>query len=147
MTYAYRYTGGCHCGKFSIVFETDRAPADQRPRICHCAFCRRHGAWHISDPRGSARITMGDPKRLMRYRFGLKTADFLICRDCGTYLGAVDEEAGAGYAVINVNCLDIEAATLPAPTAVELEGESEAERHQRHRRSWTPLGKSIAQKS
>jgi hypothetical protein len=82
----------------------------------------------------------------MRYRFGLKTADFLICRDCGTYLGAVDEEAGAGCAVINVNCLDIEADTFPAPTEVELEGEGEVDRHERHRRNWTPFGQSTAQK-
>jgi hypothetical protein len=27
--------------------------------------------------------------KLLRYRFGLKTADFLVCENCGIYMAAV----------------------------------------------------------
>ena len=60
------------------------------------AFCRAHGARTTSDPNGAMRIRIRDSEKLQRYRFGLKTADFLICRACGVFVGALmDEERAA----------------------------------------------------
>jgi hypothetical protein len=43
----------------------------------------------VSDRTGAVRILVHDPALLIRYGFGLRTADFLLCGRCGTYLGAV----------------------------------------------------------
>jgi hypothetical protein len=48
-------------------------------RACACSFCRGHGARTIAHPRGSLDIRVSVPWYLQRYRFGLCTADFLIC--------------------------------------------------------------------
>src|SRR2546422_3634073 len=46
-----------------------------------CSFCRKHGARTTSDPSGRVVITVRHPGQLLRYRFGLETADFLVCTD------------------------------------------------------------------
>jgi hypothetical protein len=56
-----------------------RPPEDLPVRACGCRFCRQHAALSTSDPDGHVIFQVADPARLARYRFGLKTADFLIC--------------------------------------------------------------------
>jgi len=55
----------------------------------------------ISDPRGQAEIRVLESKLLQRYRFGLETAEYLICRCCGIYVGAVMTEAEQAFAVLD----------------------------------------------
>jgi hypothetical protein len=58
------------------------------------------------------------------YRFGSRTADYLLCRRCGVYVGAVcDTEAGL-RAVVNVNALDDRAAFVQAPATPDYDGET-----------------------
>src|SRR5439155_217050 len=60
-----------------------------------CSFCRRHGARTTSDPSGHVAITVHHPDQLLRYRFGLRTADFLVCTRCGIYVkGTVAQKGG-----------------------------------------------------
>ena len=66
-------------------------------RSCSCAFCRSHGTRTVSDRDGAAEITASDWSLVERYRFGSRTADYLLCRRCGVYVGAVCE-TGAGPA-------------------------------------------------
>lgn len=113
------YTGQCHCGKVKAVFETQKTPQELGVRTCQCVFCRRHGAVNISDPEGQ--ITIGAaPVDLTRYRFALRTADFLICSHCGVYVAAVIGEGDKIYATINVvglrmeEFLDIDEAPKPS---------------------------------
>lgn len=73
-----------------------------------------------------------------RYRFGLKTADFLICRGCGVYIAAVIRIDGADFATLNVNVLDERDAFDPAPQIFHYDDESDAERIARRRQRWTP---------
>lgn len=73
------YNGGCHCGALSLRFETAVAPAALQRRACQCSFCRAHGALTISDPDGALRVD-AKADALVRYRFGLKTADFFYLR-------------------------------------------------------------------
>ena len=95
----------------------------------------------MADPDGRARIAVRDPAKLNRYRFGLRTADFLVCRECGVYVGAVFTDGGDGtaYAVVNVNAFDAPGAFPQAPAVVDYAGEGEAERRARRRAKWTPL--------
>ena len=73
----------------------------------------------------------------LAYRFGLKTADFLICPTCGVYIGAVIEIGGNRYSVVNLNIFEtVEIAS--AVTPMSYEAESIEERVGRRERVWTP---------
>jgi hypothetical protein len=41
-----------------------------------------------------------EPALLTRYRWGLATADFLVCGRCGVYVAAVLSEGASAWAVI-----------------------------------------------
>ena len=95
------HTGQCHCGKLKASFETQKTPEALGVRTCQCEFCRRVGAINISDPDGEVVIdaSAGD---VIRYRFALRTADFLICKYCGVYIAAVTGEGANIRSTINV---------------------------------------------
>ena len=131
-------TGGCHCGNFRLRFETDKPIEELPARRCTCAFCTKHGAFHTADPAGRVHITCRDADQVQKYRFGLGTADFLICRNCATYIGALFEEDGDAFAVINVHTLD-NAADWPPPQPKSFDGEDVTARHTRRRATWTPV--------
>ena len=128
------YRGGCHCGAVRVVFESRFGPAELPVRACQCSFCRAHGARTASDPQGSVRFS----GPLRRYRFGLRTADFLLCPDCGVYLGALYADADGAWATLNVNCLAERALFPAAPEPVSYEGEDPAGRVARRKARWTP---------
>lgn len=132
------FTGRCHCGNIEIAFETAREAGALAVRACDCSFCRLHGMRATSDPEGRVTITIHDPERANLYRFGLKTADFLICGECGVYVAAVMNDGGATWAIVNVNALDDAAAFSKAAVVVSYEGESAEARRARRRESWTP---------
>ena len=125
--------GGCHCGALAVELETE-APDQLALRECQCTFCRRHGALNTVDPNGRVRIT-AQPYALVRYRFALATADFLMCARCGVYIGAVMDDA---FATINVRALD-EAARFTQPVqAMDWSAENADERRERRKKGWTP---------
>lgn len=133
------HAGGCHCGNLHFALRTRFALAQLPLRACQCSFCRRHGALSTSDPQGTVRFEVREPAQLVRYRFGLKTADFLICARCGTYVGAMIGDAGRRSAIVNANALD-EVAQLTQPaTPMSYDGETEAQRTARRRERWTPV--------
>ena len=131
-------TGRCHCGNLELSLETSARPEELSLRADTCSFCRRHGARTTSDPSGRVVITVHHPDELLRYRFGLETADFLVCRRCGIYVAAVMSEGAGCWATVNVNILDaVDRLTQPA-TPVTYEGESAAARSARRKARWTP---------
>jgi predicted ester cyclase len=133
-----RYTGRCHCGNIEVAFEPAQAAADLELRECSCSFCRLHGTTSVTDPDGNVQLALRAPAEVSRYRFGLRTADFLVCRACGVCVGAVCTIDGATYATLNANVLDARAAFTRPPVPVSFEGETAAERIARRRRRWTP---------
>ncbi len=135
--------GRCHCGNLEVAFETALPPERVSVRRCTCSFCLSHAALSISDPEGHIRFTVQDPARLSRYRFGLKTADFLVCRDCGVYMGAVLDEAGARYAIVNLNVLDDRDAFTQEPVPVSYDSEDVAGRRARRTEKWSPATEEI----
>jgi len=132
------FEGSCHCGNLRIAFRTESPPDDLAVRACQCSFCRAHGARTVSDPHGWVTVVVADESRTTRYRFGLATADFLICRTCGVYVGAVMEHQGRCYCALNVNALEGEAFQGRAARPVDYEGESAESRIERRTRVWTP---------
>jgi hypothetical protein len=133
-----RFQGRCHCGNVEVGFETARPPESLGLRECTCTFCRRHGATSVTDPAGALEVRLRDPGEVSRYRFGLRTADFLVCRTCGVYVAAVCTIDGATYATLNANTLDARASFTQRPVPVNLDAETAAERIARRRRVWTP---------
>jgi hypothetical protein len=130
-----RIDGACHCGNLSFVFETRRARAALAPRACDCGFCTRHAASCVSDPDGQATIVVREAAWLQRYRFGAATADFLLCRRCGVYLGATIARGDMLRATLNLRATALR--ELPA-ARVSYRGESREERIARRLARWTP---------
>jgi hypothetical protein len=130
-----RVAGACHCGSIAFELDTRADAAAIAPRACDCSFCTRHGARTYTDADGSVtfRVAAGAP--LVRYRFGARTADFLVCGRCGVYVGAVIEDGDALKATVNLR-------TTPlcelAATAVSYGRETRDERIARRRARWTP---------
>jgi hypothetical protein len=130
------FSGRCHCGNIEVTFTTARAADELAPRCCMCAFCRCHGARCVSDPAGSVAIVAHDPDLLIRYQFGLRTADFLVCGRCGTYMGAVMAAGDALVATINVNTFD--PPLQGEGTPMDYGAETEPEPRARRAAGWTP---------
>jgi hypothetical protein len=128
------YRGACHCGVVSAEYETDQPV---RLRQDGCGFCSSRGVKSASDPEG--RLALTAAKRLTRYRFGHKTADFLLCPDCGTYVATHMESSRGPVGVINVVGLQIDELRHLPVTLTSLEGESVEERLARRISRWTPM--------
>jgi hypothetical protein len=134
----YTLQGHCHCGNLEVTLRTQVAPADAAVRACQCSFCRKHSSRTISDPQGEAEIRALEPELLQRYRFGLKTAEFFICRRCGIYVGAVMMDAGQAFAVLDINSFDHPEEFVLPPEPADFDGEVVDGRVQRRRARWTP---------
>jgi len=135
----HRYEGRCHCGNLSYVFETSASLDVLGLRACQCSFCRAHGARTTSDPNGAMRIRVRDKDALQRYRFGLKTADFLLCKTCGVFLGAIMEENGSGWMTVSANTLQPPPVYDMVGAAHEFGAEDTAQRIARRKAKWTPV--------
>ena len=133
-----RLAGRCHCGNVQLIFETDLPPEQLPLRACQCTFCRAHAALNTTDPAGSVEIVVDDAAELSRYEFGLRTAEFLICRRCGVYLAAVCTVDGSLYATINVNVLEDRSAFSRPAESMRYDGEDAAGRLARRKARWTP---------
>ncbi len=132
-------TGGCHCRNIKVEFETDRAPADMEPRACQCSFCRQHQSRAVSDPNGRLRITVDEKSALSRYRFSMKTIEFLVCRRCGVYVAGFmrDPSDSEAYGTLMVSALD-DRSGFPAPQVKDYDDEPREARAARRRKVWTP---------
>jgi hypothetical protein len=131
------YEGRCHCGAIGFVFHTAIPPKDWAIRACQCTFCRAHSALSASDPAGSLEFDEHMPGSLHRYQFGRKSADFLLCRHCGVYIGAMMDSGSTRFGIINVRVLlSLE---LPAPQPMNYENEGSGDRIARREKRWTPI--------
>ena len=132
------HSGGCHCDNIGVQLRLSRSPEQMPLRSCSCAFCRSHGTRTVSDRDGLAEITAADWSMVERYRFGSRTADYLLCRRCGVYVGAVCETSSGVRAVVNVNCLDDRANFTQTPSAPDYDGEAIDARLDRRATNWMP---------
>ena len=142
MTNGRSYAGSCHCGNIVLAYRTSVPPSEWPIRACQCSFCRAHGAETTSDPSGSVTFRVADADRLQQYRFGSRSADFLVCGICGVYVAAVMKTSRGQFATVNVNTL---AAAEPraAAAAVSYDEESSEEKRSRREQRWTPLAAPI----
>jgi hypothetical protein len=128
--------GRCHCGNLALDLEWRGDPHAIPARACGCSFCVKHGGVWTSDPASRLTLTVGDASLVSRYRFGTRTATFLVCARCGSVpvvTSTIDERP---YAVVNVNTLEgLDPSWLRRATA-SFEGEDVAARLARRKRNW-----------
>lgn len=80
---------------------------------------------------------------MRKYRFGLRSADFLVCATCGVYVAAVMTHEGRSFTTINLRALSPVVSGLPEPEPVSYEPESLQQRIDRRARRWTPVGGNV----
>lgn len=133
------YPGSCHCRAIGYVYRPTTTPDNWSIRACQCRFCRAHDALSSSDPAGTLAFTADRPEALVRYRFGLRTADFLLCRDCGVYIGAVMQGPDGPVGIVNTHALWPRPDDLAAVAAISYDGEDGGDRESRRAARWTPV--------
>ena len=133
------YDGQCHCGALAFHYHTAVPPERWQLRACQCSFCRRHAALSTSDPGGRLEFGVREAHALRRYRFGLRTADFLLCTRCGVYLGAQIATGSGSFGIINARALAAIPEALPSASPVSYQAEDAAQRLARRAERWTPL--------
>lgn len=133
------YLARCHCGALTARYRTSVPTASWPVRACQCEFCTAHGALSTSDPAGSLTFSASDPKFLQRYQFGTRSADFMICRACGVFLGAVMTQGAQRWGVLNLRTLRPPPSDLPMPQPMQYGAEGAQDRSQRRTARWTPL--------
>lgn len=139
------FRGGCHCGNVEVDYRSDVDPSEAFIRACQCSFCRKHNTRALSDPAGALEIVANDPGHLVRYRFGLETADFLICGRCGVYVAAVMDDGEMAFATLMVSVLDDARAFTQTAAPFDYGTEDAPARRQRRRERWTPATVRIDQ--
>lgn len=132
------HEGSCHCGNLRLRLRLTRPPGENPTRACACSFCRAHATRTVSDPKGHVEIWSRDWSEVTRYRFSTGTADFLLCKTCGVYIGAVCDTDRGARAVTNVNSLADRAAFPPASSHPDHDAEAVEARHARRAANWTP---------
>jgi hypothetical protein len=133
------YRGGCHCGILKVIYRTAVEPAHWPLRHDGCSFCRRHGVVGTSDPAGEVAFEIADAAKIRYYRFAQKTAQFMLCGDCGVFVAALTETTAGVRAVINARVLEGVALNYNAVTDVHFDDETPAQRAARRLRHWTPV--------
>jgi hypothetical protein len=133
------YLARCHCGAVTARYRTALGPSAWSVRACRCSFCRGHGAITTSDPSGSLAFCFEDPTRVSHYRFGGRTADFLICRECGMYVGVQMATDTGRFGILNVLTLRPLLTHLPPAEPVDYGAETAEARRTRREARWTPL--------
>jgi hypothetical protein len=132
------HSGGCHCGNITVALRLS-TPPDQTPlRACACGFCRAHATRTVADRNGRVELWATDWSLVERYRFGSRTADYIVCRRCGIYAAAVCDTPSGLRAVVNVNCMHDRAAFTQPPTSPDYDGESIQVRFDRRAANWMP---------
>ena len=113
------------------------ADADLPKRECGCSFCRRHGRISTSDPDGEIHVSFADAEQVTRYRFGHRTADFFVCRNCGSVPVVTSEVAGTTVGLVDVRMIENFAWSRDDVTAHDYEGEQSEDRLARRKNNWT----------
>ena len=135
--------GSCHCGNLTATMTTEKEPRDMWLRACQCDFCRSHNMRSLADCDGKLAIRVQDESGLNVYHFGMNMVDFLICKNCGNYIGAVQQVDGRLYGIMNANLTENRGRQFGDPEIAHFEEETGEERSERRKNVWTPATLSI----
>lgn len=131
--------GSCHCENLEYVFSTEKNINSFSPRKCSCSFCKKHSAEYISDPEARLEVTVRDDIKPIRYVFNLKTAEFLSCPTCGTFVLANIKNKHQSFSAINTKTLNPDfQKQLNKIEPTNFDKEDREQRKVRRLKSWTP---------
>ncbi len=133
-------TGGCHCGNIAYRLywpeNTPGIPLGIPVRACGCTFCQKHGGAYTSHPEARLELRFADASRVEHYRFGTKTAEFLVCRTCGVVPVVTSMIEDTIHAVVNVRSFDdVDPAEFEI-AKTDFDGETTEDRLARRQRNW-----------
>ena len=128
----------CHCGNLQAELETRLRAEELTLRSCQCSFCTRHRARTVADKEGRARIRVSDPDLLSRYQWNLRSAEFLVCKRCGNYLGCVMSVGDGWVASLNANLFAESTQLIQPALEVSYDAETLEARRRRREKNWTP---------
>src|ERR1700681_3518598 len=103
------------------------------------SFCRRHGVVGTSDPAGQVTFEVGDASLVRYYCFAQKSAQFMLCGECGVFVAALTETAAGERAVINARVLDGISLDFNEVADAHFDDETPMQRAERRLRHWTPI--------
>jgi len=130
--------GACHCGNIRFRFGWPLAEHEIPVRACGCDFCTKHHGVYTSHPEATLEVEILDESEVSNYRFGTKTADFVVCARCGVLPVVTSVIDNNLFAVVNVNTFDdVDRAHL-MPKSTNFGGESVESRLARRQGSWIP---------
>lgn len=91
----------------------------------------------FTEPAGKLKLSLGGT--VSRYQFGSKTADFVLCRTCGTVVAATCTIDGLDYGILNLICIDPVKDWPPPSAKSDFDGEGVGDRLARRAKNWMPL--------
>ncbi len=132
-----RLRGSCHCGNIRFVFITDKTDSELPKRDCQCSFCRQHGRISTSDPNGEMRVSIAETEKVNKYRFGHRTADFYVCRNCGAVPVVTSKVDGTTIGLVDVRMIENFPWSRTDASQHDVEGEQVDARMDRRKNNWT----------
>lgn len=133
----YSFQGQCHCGAIRAQLAFTKPAPEVQVRACQCGFCTRQGSMTVSDPEGKSTLLIRQGQ-LHAYQFGTRTATSLICQSCGVYAGAMVQEDGRTWSIVNVRGLAITDFLGRTAEPVSYDAETAVQRTARRKAKWTP---------
>jgi hypothetical protein len=88
---------------------------------------------------GEVAFEITDASKVRYYRFAQKTAQFMLCGECGVFVAALTDTAEGARAVINARVLDGISLNFSKVTDVHFDDETPVHRAERRSRHWTPV--------
>ena len=130
-------TGHCHCGAIQASLEPAGDLLSMPYRACQCGFCRRHGARTTSHPDAWVHLVAA-PGSVRRYRFGRRSVDAVLCRECGVYVGSVLASGDRLFSTINVAGLNLPGFEGRVAEHKVYDDETDEQRLARRLARWSP---------
>tara|TARA_B100000686_G_scaffold293225_1_gene322570 strand:- start:9922 stop:10350 length:429 start_codon:yes stop_codon:yes gene_type:complete len=135
------YLSECSCKNLSYNFYTHLSPAIWLVRVCSCSFCAKFkNHIYCSDPNGYVKYNVKNISSLIIVKHGTRTADFLICEQCNSYMGAVMHSKKGIFSVINIEYLN-KNVKISEPYKLKWNNEDKDIRLERRYATWTPVKK------
>jgi hypothetical protein len=98
----------------------------------------------LSDSEGRIEMRVRDETQLNRYHFGMKMVDFMICKNCGNYIGALQQIDDQLFGIMNANLTENRGNRFGEAKHAFFEQETGEERAARRKDVWTPVTLKIA---
>jgi len=131
------FHSSCHCGNLQAEMETRLRAEELTVRSCQCSFCTRHRSRNVADKDGRVRIRVADPELLSRYQWNLRSAEFLVCKRCGNYLGCAMRAGDGWVASLNTNLFAEAGQFTQRALEVNYDAETLEQRRRRREENWT----------